>query len=807
MSTLIIFLYTLYFNNFDVYAEQWTGDVDTTWYTDNEYEQDLYIDTPEELAGLAQLVNNSNSFEGYNITLTSDIYLNNVEWTSIGKNSLYQQFKGTFDGDGHTVYGLNVVSGLGLFGYIGEGGSVKRLTVEGTINTPEKWVGGIASFNDGKISECCSRVNIVADGYIGGICAHSDGEIINSYNVGNLVAIDGPVAGIAYYSNNISIINCHNVGNLSGYITSGIACYNSVVIDGCFCMNGKGTDLLCSQNIGEVTNSMMLAGYEFKTESNFINAGWDFTDVWYMGNNYPELKSYKPHVHSEIVDKSVSATCTDKGLTEGKHCSVCGEVIVEQYELEPLGHSLVYHTHKDASCTETGNTEYWKCDRCNKFFSDDKGINEIVDNSIIIPVINHTYDKEIVDEKYIKNLADCVNPATYYKSCKCGAKGTETFNYGEPNGHSSIIDKEIPATCTETGLTSGSHCSICNTILEKQEVIKALGHDWDDGEITTHATCTQDGVKTFHCKRDNCIEILNEKIECNGHTEDTIEKKEPTCTSSGSTAGKKCSACGLTLEQPQEIPATGHKWDEGKITQSPTSALPGTRTYTCTVCGETKTEEIPKLPAEDKKTDTTQPSTSSQTTPETYSFEATVQENTGSTVLVKGLSTNNVNYRGSFYLTISKNTVIEKNGTKIDISKLTKGTQVTVYYSGTIAETSPGQIFDVRKIVVTKEATTPKTTKVPSKPTLSPLKNTKGKKMVIKWKKVKNAKGYQVEWALDSKFKKSKKSKTLSQLTFTAKNLKKSKTYYVRVRAYTKDSKGKKVYGKWSTVKKITIKK
>ena len=443
-------------------------------------------------------------------------------------------------------------------------------------------------------------------------------------------------------------------------------------------------------------------------------------------------------------------------------------------------------------------------------------------NSSTITINNNSWTTVTYDYQILVSCVGYINEAVTISGTTSGEIFDLTANITAHDWSDEPIIIEN-ATCTEDGYKV-KKCSLCDTEdIDSKETIPALGHLWDSEFTIEDSTCTDSGSKYIVCKR--CSQEkpdTREEILPKGHTETEIPAIDATCEKTGSTAGKKCSACGLTLEQPQEIPAIGHKWDEGKITQSPTSSLPGTRTYTCSVCGETKTEEVPKLPAEekkqdqkkeddkkteDKKTDTTQPSTSSQTTPETYSFEATVQENTGSTVQVKGLSTNNVNYRGSFYLTISKNTVIEKNGAKIDISKLTKGTQVTVYYSGTIAETSPGQIFDVRKIVVTKEATTPKTTKAPSKPTLSPLKNTKGQKMVIKWKKVKNAKGYQVKWALDSKFKKSKKSKTLSQLTFTAKNLKKSKVYYVRVRAYKTDAKGKKVYGKWSTIKKVTIKK
>ena len=134
-------------------------------------------------------------------------------------------------------------------------------------------------------------------------------------------------------------------------------------------------------------------------------------------------------------------------------------------------------------------------------------------------------------------------------------------------------------------------------------------------------------------------------------------------------------------------------------------------------------------------------------------------------------------------------------------------------HTSTQQPTSQSQTSEPQKPAdtATKKTSTEKV-KAPSKVSLKSAKNEKSKKLTVKWRKVKDAKGYQVEYALNNKFTKSKKSKTIKgnsnkSLTFTAKNLKKSKVYYVRVRAYKTDAKGKKVYGKWSTVKKVTIKK
>lgn len=98
-------------------------------------------------------------------------------------------------------------------------------------------------------------------------------------------------------------------------------------------------------------------------------------------------------------------------------------------------------------------------------------------------------------------------------------------------------------------------------------------------------------------------------------------------------------------------------------------------------------------------------------------------------------------------------------------------------------------------------------TAMPARVKLSSVKNNKSKSYVAIWKKVKDAKGYEIQYALNKKFTKSKKSVFTSKTTMSVKKLKKGKTYYVRVRAYNTDSKGNKVNGKWCLVKKIKIKK
>ncbi|MGN0658473.1 MAG: hypothetical protein ACI4LA_02580 [Emergencia sp.] len=95
----------------------------------------------------------------------------------------------------------------------------------------------------------------------------------------------------------------------------------------------------------------------------------------------------------------------------------------------------------------------------------------------------------------------------------------------------------------------------------------------------------------------------------------------------------------------------------------------------------------------------------------------------------------------------------------------------------------------------------------PLKVTISSLKSSKTKTAVVKWKKITGAKGYQVSYAYSSSFTSAKSTfVSSSAVQKTLKSLKKGKTCYVRIRAYKTDASGKKIYGSWSTVKKVKVK-
>ena len=88
--------------------------------------------------------------------------------------------------------------------------------------------------------------------------------------------------------------------------------------------------------------------------------------------------------------------------------------------------------------------------------------------------------------------------------------------------------------------------------------------------------------------------ITQYKQECE-HQEVVDPKVDPTCTEPGKTEGKHCDICGEVLVAQEEIPVIDHKWDNGTVTKEPTTTEDGVKTYTCTACGETKTEAIPAI--------------------------------------------------------------------------------------------------------------------------------------------------------------------------------------------------------------------
>jgi len=211
---------------------------------------------------------------------------------------------------------------------------------------------------------------------------------------------------------------------------------------------------------------------------------------------------------------------------------------IDLYSLHEYEHNLRLIEKKDATCVEKG-LKIYACNRC----------GEIKREETDIDISNHTDNNE--------------------------------------------IRNEVEATCTHGGYTGDTYCKDCGTLISTGSKINKKEHVWGSGKVTQEPTCIMPGIKTYTCAE--CLGTKTEEILATGMHENTEIRnaKEATCAEEGYTGDIYCKDCGTKLSSGKTIAKTDHIWDSGKITKTATCKESGTKTYTCTSCNTTKTEEIP----------------------------------------------------------------------------------------------------------------------------------------------------------------------------------------------------------------------
>lgn len=281
-----------------------------------------------------------------------------------------------------------------------------------------------------------------------------------------------------------------------------------------------------------------VCGYEIEPATAHVHEPadqWSSDDTyhWHACDGCTQQLDKDVHVFADEHDKSghwqectvcgkkkdFAAHTPDKEApteTEGVVCTVCG------YEIQPA----TGHEHTLSEDWTYDETYHWHA--CG-------GCSQQLDKAA------HEYNVQKVSDEYLASAATCMNKATYYYSCECGAKGTATFESGEVAGH--VFDQEVA----------------------------------DQKYLVSEATCT---AKAVYYKSCVCGETGTETFEYGEFAEHTLVGGH-----NADVHYDECSVCHARFNE------SAHEWDGGVVTKKPTLTTEGEKTYTC-ACGETKVEKL-----------------------------------------------------------------------------------------------------------------------------------------------------------------------------------------------------------------------
>lgn len=231
------------------------------------------IETAAQLAYFAKTVNEGEAYLHKYIVLTADIDLANKEWTPIGNYS--NPFKGNFNGDNHTVTGMQISGELDRVGLFGEcikfnvNSAIKNITVKDSVICGINFVGAIVGYAEGINIENCRSIGNTINGKtdVGGICGkiggYSGGKVSQCYNSSKVTG-RGRVGGIAGMMGGIAE-NCLNTGE----ITIIDKAYQSACggIFGIFDDTTASASITACVNLGKVSGGESFGGIVGKTET------------------------------------------------------------------------------------------------------------------------------------------------------------------------------------------------------------------------------------------------------------------------------------------------------------------------------------------------------------------------------------------------------------------------------------------------------------------------------------------------------------------------------------------------------------
>ena len=506
--------------------------------------------------------------------LTADITLTGGDWTPIGKENACI-YNGTFDGQGHTISGLqcSISSGdvAGLFGYIGEGGTIKNVGLEDskiTCSSTEGSVcaGGVCGWNTGTIQNCYNtgEVNGASTStfnrvYAGGVCGRNYGTIENCYNTGEVsgTATDyfgdvnaGGVCGTN--ENSATIKNCYNTGEVSGEATGsdgwayvgGVCGYNYYgTIQNCYNtgeVSGTGTSSygyvyaggVCGRNTGTIQNCYNTGKVSSTSEYGFVYAGgvcgYNRGDT--TQNCYWLAGTADCGIGNLPGDTNAQSKTADE-FASGEAAWLLNEPQTEK----PWGQGSNNMPVLEGNLPD--------------------GVTSKTPVRITIVMQDNSEQYRYTTE----GSTVAAYPTGYAFFFKDGDtktwinKGTRTYDADATIYAENMTLEKIPekaATCTADGHSAYWYCAAFDKYFSDENGVN---------EITAKDTV----------------------IPATGHGEAEVKgAKEATCTEDGYTGDKVCKVCGEILERGTVIEKIGHVWGEPEWNWSE-DGTSCTVTFTC----------------------------------------------------------------------------------------------------------------------------------------------------------------------------------------------------------------------------------
>ena len=316
--------------------------------------------------------------------------------------------------------------------------------------------------------------------------------------------------------------------------------------------------------------------------------GWEAYDTCKReGCEYTTYKELPALKHDLEHHEEKAPTCTEIGWDVYDTCKREGCIYSTYNELAALDHDLEHHEAKAATCTEIGWEAYDTCKREGCTYS----------TYVELPALDHDL------EHHEAKAATCTEIGwEAYDTCK--RDGCKYTTYAELPAlkHDLEHHEAKAATCTEIGWDAYDTCTREGCGYTTYKELPALGHKDSNNDHLCDACSTKISAHTggiATCKELATCDICGEpygELDKENHTGETEirEEVEATCTENGYTGNTYCKDCNTKLSSGTVVNALGHNY-ENKITREATTTDTGIRTYTCTKCGHSYTEELAKL--------------------------------------------------------------------------------------------------------------------------------------------------------------------------------------------------------------------